>query len=250
MITGIAVDDEKIILEELCAMLRQTGIALTGAFQDPLDAFESIKSLKPDVVFLDIEMPVLNGIELARRIAGYDSQIQIVFVTAYEQYALKAFEVSAVHYLLKPLTQEKITEAVKRVHRVKQMNKAKGDIGKPLITGDRTEAADRICVKDRDETIIIKIDDILYLKSEGGKTVVVAKKGSYVSRTGLQNWESKLKKFDFIRCHRSYIVNANYIKKMIHVLGEYKELILDYCDVNIPISRQKVGVMKDWLGIE
>ena len=118
MMTGIAVDDERIILEELCAMIRQTEIKLARAFQDPLEALESIKSLRPDVVFLDIEMPGLNGIELARKIAGLDPKIQIVFVTAYEQYALKAFEVSAVHYLLKPLTQEKINEAVNRVHRV------------------------------------------------------------------------------------------------------------------------------------
>jgi len=190
MIRCIAVDDEKIILDELCAMIKQTEIELVGAYQDPIEALESIKSLKPDAAFLDIEMPGLNGIELARNISGFDPEIQIVFVTAYEQYALKAFEVSAVHYLLKPLTQDKIIEAVNRVHRVLQMNEIKGEIGKSDIIPGKTSPTDRITVKDRDNVIIIKISDIIYLKSEGGKTILVTKKGSYESRNGLQFWKS------------------------------------------------------------
>lgn len=246
----IVVDDERIILDELCAMIRQTEIKVLKAFQDPHQAFASIPGLRPDVAFLDIEMPGLNGIGLAKKIAQIDPDIQIVFVTAYEQYALKAFEVSAVHYLLKPITQDHIDEAVQRVLRVRRMNEQIGDIGKPDLVNSETGVADRITVKDRDDISIIKIPDIIYIRSEERKTVVVTKKGSYRSRTGLQFWEGRLKGLDFIRCHRSYIVNAVYITKMIHILGEYKELTLDYCDVNIPISRQKVNAIKDWLGIE
>ena len=245
----IVVDDERIILDELCAMIRQTEIKVLKGFQDPYQAFASIPALTPDVAFLDIEMPGLNGIELAKKIAQIDPDIQIVFVTAYEQYALKAFEVSAVHYLLKPITQDHMDEAVERVLRVAQMNEERGDIGKPGLVNSESGMIDRISVKDRDDVIILQIPDIIYIKSDGGKTVIVTKKGSYNSRTGLQFWESKLKEVDFIRCHRSYIVNAVYITRMIHILGEYKELTLDYCDVNIPISRQKVGDIKDWLGI-
>ena len=130
------------------------------------------------------------------------------------------------------------------------MNEIKGEIGKPDIVPGKTSPADRITVRDRDNVIIIKISDIVYLKSEGGKTTLVTKKGSYESRNGLQFWESKLEELNFLRCHRSFIVNAAYITKMIHILGEYKELVLDDCDINIPISRQKIGAIKDWLGIE
>ncbi len=249
MIECIVVDDEKIILDELCTLIGQTEAVVKGAFQDPYEAFESIKALRPDAIFCDIEMPGLNGIELARKIAAFDPEIQIVFVTAYEQYALKAFEVCAVHYILKPLTFEKINEAVRRVVRVRQMSVEKGEVGKPKVVKSKTGAADRISVKERDNVIIIKIPDIVYLKSEDGRTVVVTKTGSYQSRTGLRFWENKLRGLDFIRCHRSFIVNANYITKMVHVLGEYKELILDYCDANIPISRQKISAVKEWMGI-
>ena len=133
MIKCIVVDDEKIILDEICAMISQTEIEVERSFQDPYKALENIRDINPDVVFLDIEMPGLNGVELAKKIALFNPEIQTVFVTAYEQYALKAFEVSAVHYLLKPLTQDKINEAVKRVIRVKQMMQDRGEVGKPEL---------------------------------------------------------------------------------------------------------------------
>jgi len=250
MIKCIVVDDEKIMLNDICNLITETGkVKIQGAYKSPYDALDFIKGSSPDVVFLDIEMPGLTGIDLARKIANYNSDTQIVFVTAYEQYALKAFEVSAVHYLLKPLTQEKINEAVNRVIKVKQMDAPKGKVENPQFINSQTGVVDRISVKNNDNIIIIKISDIIYLKSENRKISIVTKDGSYQSWAGLLFWEDKLKDYRFIRCHRSYIVNMNYIKKIIHILGEYKELTLDYCDINIPISRQKISVIKDCLGI-
>ena len=249
MIKCVLVDDEKIILDELCTLIKQTKVSIAGAYQDPYKALESITETKPDVTFLDIEMPGLNGIELAKKVTKVSPETQIVFVTAYEQYALNAFEACAVHYLLKPITQKKINEALSRVQRVKMMSAELGDVNEPSFVESKAGMVDRISVKDRDNIIVIKIQDIVYLRSESGKTVIVTVNGSFKARTGIQFWENKLKNLSFIRCHRSYIVNTDYITKMIHVLGEYKELALDYCNVNIPISRQKVGVLKQWLGI-
>lgn len=244
MIKCILVDDERVLLNELCTLIEQTEkLKIEGAYQDPYEALEKIKSTQVDAVFLDIEMPKLNGIELAKKIAKYNSDIQIVFVTAYKQYALKAFDVSAVHYLLKPITEEKLDEAITRLLRVRQVNTLSGNIIMP------TSVQDRISVKDGDNTYIIKTSDILYLKSENKKTVVATRKGSYRSRIGLQAWENKLVDCGFIRCHRSYIVNSEYISKLIHIIGEYKELTLDYCNVNIPISRQYIGKIKNKVGI-
>ena len=169
MMKCIVVDDEKIILDEICAMIGQTEIEIQRSFQDPHEALENIKALNPDVVFLDIEMPGFNGVELAKKIAGFDPNIQIVFVTAYEQYALKAFEVSAVHYLLKPLTQDKIDEAVKRVLRVKQMRQDRGEVGKPEIVSGKTGPVDRISVKNMDNIIVIKISDIIFFEIGRGQ---------------------------------------------------------------------------------
>lgn len=250
MIRTILVDDEIMLLGELRALIEQTGkVQVCGAYNDPHEAFENIRDAKVDAVFLDIEMPKMNGIELAKRIAKIDHDIQIIFVTAYEQYALKAFEVSAVHFLLKPVTEDRLNQAIDRVLRVKQMNTLSGDINMPQFSEGYTSRNDRVSIKDGDNTFIIKTADILYLKSENRKTIIVTKSGSFKSRTALQEWENKLNELGFIRCHRSYIVNSDYILKLIHIIGEYKELTLDNCNVNIPISRQYVNILKDQIGI-
>lgn len=250
MIKTILVDDEIMLLGELRALIQQTGkVQVCGAYKDPYEALEKIRDTKVDAVFLDIEMPKMNGIELAKQVAKIDRDIQVVFVTAYEQYALKAFEVSAVHFLLKPVTEDRLTQAIDRIFRVKQINTFSGNINMPQFTKGNTSRNDRVSVKDGDNTFIIKTADILYLKSENRKTIIVTKSGSYKSRTSLQTWENKLNELGFIRCHRSYIVNSDYILKLIHIIGEYKELTLDYCDVNIPISRQYISNLKKKVGI-
>ena len=249
MIGCIIVDDEKAILDELCLLIGNTDAKILGFFQEPYKALDNFSKLKPDVIFLDIEMPELNGIELAKKIAAIDPTVQIVFVTAYERYALQAFEVAAIHYILKPVTQEKVNTAIERVKHVRTMNKQQGKIGKPEALGRSGGLGSRIIVKERSNVLIFKADELIYMRSESGDTIVATKKGSYKSHVGLNIWENRLKKLGFVRCHRSYIVNAKHITRMVHVLGDYRELILDYCDVNIPISRQKVNQVKEVLGI-
>ena len=251
MIGCIVVDDEKAILEELCVLIRNTDVQICGAFQEPYEALENVSILKPDAVFLDIEMPGMNGIELAKKISAIDSKIQIVFTTAYERYALQAFEVAAVHYILKPLTQAKVDTAIERINHVLTMNQSQGEIvGKPeTVDYNGNGICDRIIVKERNNILIFKSDELIYVRSERGGTIIVTKKGSYKSRSGLNIWEDRLKDIGFVRCHRSFLVNSRYITRMIHILGDYKELVLDYCDVNIPISRQKVSKVMQVLGI-
>ena len=249
MIRCIVVDDEKIILEELCMLLDNAEVKVEGEYQDPYEALNNIGDINPDAAFLDIEMPGINGIELAKKFINISPNTQIVFVTAYENYALNAFEVSAVHYLLKPVTQQKLDEAIRRIERVYHMSEVKSDSGSPSLLKNNEGLSDKITIKDRDNVFIIKINDIIYIKSENGKTTLVTKKGSYSTRSGMVYWERNLECYGFIRCHRSYIVNLSYVTQMLHILGEYKELVLDYCDANIPISRQKVNSIKNLLGV-
>jgi DNA-binding LytR/AlgR family response regulator len=129
------------------------------------------------------------------------------------------------------------------------MNTVQGEVGKPISSDTSSINDGRIIVKERNDVIVLKIADILYLNSENGKTNIVTKNGCYKSQSSLGTWENKLKSSGFVRCHRSFIVNSAYIMRMIHILGDYKELVLDYCNVNIPISRQKVNKVKAVLGI-
>ncbi len=246
----VVVDDEGMMLEALCQMIRRAGADVAGAYQDPLEALESVRTLRPDVLFLDVEMPGMNGIELAQRVGALDSRIQIVFVTAYEQYAIKAFELGAIHYVLKPVTDDKIGKAITRVGQVQAMRRPRGPAADPAFAGMPGKAADRLSVKVRDDIIVIKLKDIVFLKAEQGKTILYTKDGNYTSADGLGFWETKLPSGMFIRCHRGYIVNTSYIRRMAHILGEYRELVLADCDLSIPVSRQRVAAVKRWMGIQ
>ncbi len=250
MIRCIIADDEIVILGTLQRALLKAGAQVGGAYQDAAEALAAVKAVKPDAVFLDVEMPGMNGIELAERIRAIDEDIQIVFVTAHEQYAIKAFELSAAYYVLKPISQEKIDQAVLRVQRVRTMRQNRGIADMPAMIGTPADMPDKLSVKVHEDILILKLQDILFLKSEKGKTVLVTKDGSYTSISGLKSWEERLSPAGFIRCHRGYIVNASYIKRMVHIMGAYRELVLDFCEVNIPVSRQRVDAVKRWMGIQ
>ena len=247
MLKCIIVDDERMILNELKTLIEQCSVEVSGVYQNPINALNEIESTEPDVAFLDIEMPEINGIELAKKFIQMD--IQVVFITAYQQYAIKAFGISAVHYLLKPAQKQDIDEALSRVEKTRQMSKGLGNIQSVSLIKNKSGVTDRISVRDKEDIIVIKLSEILYLSAYNGVTTITTKTGSYKTRKGLHFWEEWLGDLDFIRCHKSYIVNADYISKMIHLLGEYKELTLSYCDVRIPISRRKIKDVKAWLGL-
>ena len=250
MIRCIVVDDEQLLLEEMVEDLKQCDVDVIGTYQDPRTALDEIEETRPDVAFLDIEMPGINGIELAKKIQAQSQDIHIVFVTAYKEYAVKAFGVRATHYLLKPVDENGIKEAIDRVMSMKQMGRTLGTVESISLVKNNTGVADKISLNDKNDIVVIKLSDILYFTAEDGITSVVTKRGEYKSRKNLNLWEAQLKELDFVRCHKSYLVNANYIYKMKHVLGEYKELQLNYCDVRIPISRRKTREMKEWLGVQ
>lgn len=121
MIDAVIVDDEILVLDLLERLLLQSGdVRIIGKFTDSSEALEEIQRLKPDVIFLDVEMPEINGIELGTRLVEFDNDMDIVFVTAYEQYAIHAFKINAVNYILKPVDIEGIEETIRRLSRIKK----------------------------------------------------------------------------------------------------------------------------------
>ncbi len=175
--------------------------------------------------------------------------IKTVFITAYKEHAVKAFGVSAVHYLLKPVKKEDLKEAVNRVSEAKKLETGLGEANSISFIKGSAGVSEKISIQESDDISVIKIIDILYIYAHSGNTIITTKFGTYKSRKGLQFWEERLNENGFLRCHKSYLINTEYISKMIHVLGEYKELELCYGDVHIPISRRKVKEVKDWMGV-
>lgn len=118
---AVLVDDERLVLDLLKRRILERGnVSIIGEFTDSEEALEKIPGLKPDIVFLDVEMPEINGIELGAKLLEYDDEIEIVFVTAYEQYAIQAFKLNALHYILKPVDQESIDEVLRRISQKKR----------------------------------------------------------------------------------------------------------------------------------
>jgi DNA-binding LytR/AlgR family response regulator len=243
MLRCIIVDDEQALISELRFSLESIdGIEVLATYTDGLQVLKRINDLDIDIAFLDIEMPEITGVELARRIKKVDSNISIIFTTAYKQYAIDAFDIGATHYLLKPIRKEKLIAAINRIigSRDNQIKVIKG----------KTQLPEKISVKGRDSTTFIKIKDILYIESLDSKTILVTKKEKVTSKEILQFWQKELLNVGFLRCHRSYIVNTDYVYRIQKILGNVYELLLDFENVTIPVSRTNVQSVKEYLGIK
>ena len=184
------------------------------------DAVKTIHKLKPDLVFLDIEMPGYNGFELLDFFDDHNLQFKIIFVTAYSDYSLRAFEISAVDYILKPVRAEHIERALKKIN-LEYITSQKEQI--KVLKDNFTNQLDKKIVLQTAETIyVVKMDDIIYLQADGSYTRF------YTTSHGVLTITKKLIDFEylencgpFFRTHRSYIVNLNFIKKV-----DKKEFVL------------------------
>jgi len=243
MLRCIIIDDEQALISDLEFSIEGIDeIEVVATYTDGMQALENIVDMNIDIAFLDIEMPEITGLELAKRIKKIDSNISIIFTTAYKQYALDAFDIGAAHYLLKPIRKEKLITAIDRI-------KGSRDNQIKVIKG-KTELPEKISVKGRESTTFIKIKDILYIESSNSKTILVTKKEKVKSKEKLQFWQSELLEVGFLRCHRSYIVNMEYIYRIKRVLGSAYELVLDYKEITIPVGKTNLQEVKKYLDME
>ncbi|MBP1926920.1 DNA-binding LytR/AlgR family response regulator [Sedimentibacter acidaminivorans] len=243
MLRCIIVDDEQALISELEFSIESIDeIEVIATYTDGIQALVNIVDMNIDIAFLDIEMPEITGVELAKRIKKIDSNISIIFITAYKQYAIDAFDIGAAHYLLKPIRKEKLITAIDRI-------KGSRDNQIKVIKG-KTQLPEKISVKGRDSTTFIKIKDILYIESLDSKTILVTKKEKVTSKEKLQFWQNELLEVGFLRCHRSYIVNMEYIYRIKRILGSTYELLLDYEDIKVPVGRSNIQEVKQYLDME
>lgn len=206
----IIVDDEasgrKLITEYLADY---PDLILLGEANNGVDAVKLINEFKPDLVFLDIQMPGLTGFEVLTHL---EELPRIIFSTAYDQYALKAFEVHAVDYLLKPYTSERFKIAVERLSASSEPNTARGLTEKLLIDKDKYPA--KILVQKQNKLVTIAVDDVVRIEAFGDYSKLITTSHSYLSNYGISVLEEKLNAHIFIRIHRSSIINLNKIKEL------------------------------------
>ncbi len=209
----IIIDDEKLardLLHEYVGLIE--GLDIIAECSKGSDAVEKINQLKPDLIFLDVQMPGMNGFDVLDEI---DHDPYVIFTTAYDKYAIKAFEKNAVDYLLKPLDEERFTLAVNRAMKRKSMEQ--GDIGELLRTlkhGDKESYESHIFVQKSEKLFNLPVEEIIFLEASGDYTVINAKNDQFVSSMGIGKLEELLNPEIFIRVHRSTIVNINYLKEI------------------------------------
>ena len=214
----IIVDDEPLARERLRTLLREEpDVEILEECGDGAAAVAAIQKYSPDLLFLDVQMPGMGGFEVLRALESQRLPL-VIFVTAYDQHALKAFEVHALDYLLKPFKQSRFKQTVQRA-RDMMANQQAGAVSKNLLeliaqAKPQSERLSRIAVRTGERVLFVKVEQIEYIESAGNYVVMHAGKENHVVRETLMALEEKLDPKQFLRISRSTLVNVDQIKEL------------------------------------
>lgn len=218
-------DDEELFRIEFKSVLDKV---LINAEYD-IDTFSGGSSLYEaflknpfDLVFLDIEMPGIDGITLAKRLRAVSENVQIVFLTSHIEYALEGYEVNALRYLVKPVDMNKLSEVLKYIQ-------------------DKKNNSRQIMIKQEGEDIVIDLSDIIYMESMDKNVRIVTSKSEYITRYNISDYEEELKNSGFLRIHRGYLISLSKVKKIVK-----NDVVMDG-DISLPVSRSNIKTLKDAL---
>ena len=249
----IVVDDEQLARDELRFLLEQLGgIDVVAQAGNGVEALRVIEEYQPDLVMLDVQMPGLTGFEVARRVVQAGIESQLVFVTAYDQYAIDAFEVNAVDYLLKPVEPARLATAVDRVRKRLAAEKAKKEADlEPLLQmlAERQARREQLAIKVDDRFLLVQTDEVVHASVEDEEIRVVTNSLSGTSnyRT-LDELQARLDPAVFWRVHRSHLVNINKIKEIVPWFSRnYILKMKDAKGTEIPVSRSQTRRLREYL---
>ncbi len=259
MIRAYLVDDEPLATRRLTRMLEETGkVTVVGVSNDPADALERMPGVDFDVLFLDIEMPEISGFDLLGRLKG---EPWVVFVTAFHQYALRAFEVNSIDYLVKPVEREMLDRAVRKLER-RHQERAGGQAGPPLADLVRQVTAamavsmtganypERVASRVGDKVEFIDLSRVTHLFAEDKLTFAATSGKSYILDQTIAELEAKLDPKRFVRIHRSTLVNVAFVQELYtYFAGKMILRLKDEGKTELAVARERVKELKDRLGI-
>jgi two-component system, LytTR family, response regulator len=277
---AVLVDDEQLARDELGYLLGQMGgIEVIGQAGNGVEALTAIDRLQPDVVFLDVQMPGLTGFEVARRMVQAENPSHIIFVTAFDQHAIEAFEVNAVDYLLKPVDQARLEVAVQRARRRVDAARLDDKRAEPgagpfaaqpgldaqlgaaglnaqlerivQLVAERQGRRERLAIKVGERFLLVQADEIIYA-SLSEESIAVAT-GQYVGTSNFRTLDELQARLDpdvFWRVHRSHLVNINKIKEIVPWFSRnYILRMKDEKATEIPVSRMQTRRLREYLKI-
>ena len=234
-IRAIIVDDEQLGRQALKEVIAEiNGIIVVAECTNGFEAVQEVHKQKPDLVFLDIQMPKLDGFDVVE-LLGEDAPF-VVFVTAYDEYALRACEAAALDYLVKPVQPERLQRTIQRVRGGLQVKQAQ-PVAK-LISDHQSEMAplSRILIRDGMEVFIIPCEQVLYIEAQDDYVMVYTPERSHLKYDRMNKLEKMLDPQYFCRIHRSYLINVRYLKK-IEPYSKDSRLAIMHNDKKLPISR-------------
>lgn len=239
----LVIDDEPLARRVVREYLKDfPEFVICGECNDGFEGLKSIRQLQPDLIFLDVQMPKINGFEMLELL---ENPPAVVFTTAFDEYAMRAFESHAVDYLLKPYSRERFAKAIEKwqsheqaIHVQQMLEKAKAS----------SSQAGRIVVKDGGNIKIIQIADIVYLEAADDYVKIITEEGSFLKNKTMAWFEENLPENQFVRCHRSYIVQIDRISRIDPYERDTYMVRLN-TGAEIPVSRNGYLRLKEILGM-
>jgi two-component system, LytTR family, response regulator len=249
------VDDEPLALKRLARMLAATRrIEIAGQSTDPVEAIDAIVGARPDILFLDIEMPGMTGFQMLSRI---DPQPLVVFTTAYDQYALEAFGVNSIDYLLKPIEAAQLDRALDKIERMRggteprpQIRELLDRVAALVESGRRTEYPERIASKVGERVEFVDLARVTHFFASDKLTYAATPAKNYVVDQTIQELEEKLDPRKFVRIHRATLLNVQYVHELhAWFAGKMMVRLKDEKRTELGVSRDRVRALKERLGI-
>lgn len=243
MIRIIIIDDEPLarnIVKEYLQSNKEVDIVAECG-----DGFEGLKAIQqhqPDLIFLDIQMPKINGFEMLELIENIPA---VIFTTAFDEFAIKAFEINAVDYLLKPFSKERFEKAFQKYGQQKNSD------GVQKVVDSAAQSAlqqNRIVVKDGSKIKIIPVKQVSYLEAADDYVKIITPDGNFLKKQTMQFFEQSLGDYNFVRVHRSYIVNTQLITR-IDAYEKDSHLVLLSTGAKLPVSKTGYAKLKEVLGL-
>lgn len=246
----IVVDDEPLARQILREYLEAfPEVKIVAECENGFEAVKAVAQNSPDLIFLDVQMPKLNGFEVLELL---DPVPAVIFTTAYDQYALQAFEVHAIDYLLKPFSQERLSEALNKAWNQNQEavreEQQSADVGRKLLASSRGEgnSLERVLVREKTQIHVIPVDQIDYIEAKDDYVNIVTRKGHHLKKEKLSHLEKQLDASRFVRIHRSYILNIERLSQVELYAKDSRMAILNN-DQRLPVSRSGYGRLKKFL---
>ncbi len=241
MIKSIIIDDERLARQELRqALLPFSNIKVVDECENAEEAINSISKLKPDLLFLDIQMPGKDGFQL---LESLETVPDVIFITAFDEYAIKAFEINALDYILKPISEQRLKEAI---------HKIADKYSQRVITDEKTDylkVSDKVFVKDGDKCWFVQLNEIRLFESDGNYVRVYFQNNKPMILKSLNNLNKRLDSKTFFRANRKHIINLNWVERIDPWFNGGLMVDLKEFDQRIEISRRQAVKLKEMMSL-